>query len=93
MAMAYPEPEKGGRGKLSRNRDGLEDKTFRNNVSLARAVLHHSAALAQEVAAGIKRWMFRPPFSATNVFSWPIPEEAERVQTLETRVSQTIAAG
>ena len=46
--MIYPEPEKGGKGKLSRLRDGL-DKTMRNLVSMARTVLDFATELRQGV--------------------------------------------
>jgi hypothetical protein len=55
-AMIYPEPEKGGRGKLSRNRDGLEgnEKTWKNRLSQARTVLKHLPEMAKKVVAGDK---------------------------------------
>jgi ParB-like chromosome segregation protein Spo0J len=52
VAMIYPDPEKGGRGKASRFRDGLDDKALRNSVSKARAILRFSRSLAEAVMAG-----------------------------------------
>ena len=56
VAMMYPEPEKGGKGKRSRIQEGLVEpcKTFQNRVSQARTVLAHSSDLAQAVLAGSK---------------------------------------
>jgi ParB-like nuclease domain len=55
VAMMYPEPEKGGKGKRSRIQEGLDEprKTFQNRLSQARTVLAHSH-LAQAVLAGSK---------------------------------------
>jgi hypothetical protein len=41
VAMMYPEPEKGGKGKRSRIQEGLDEprKTFQNRLSQARTVL------------------------------------------------------
>jgi hypothetical protein len=54
LAMIYPEPEKGGRGKLSQIQEGFDEprKTVQNRLSQARAVLRHSFALAGEVTSG-----------------------------------------
>src|ERR1700688_2523176 len=56
VAMMYPEPEKGGKGKRSRIQEGLDEprKTFQNRLSQARTVLAHSSDLAQAVLAGSK---------------------------------------
>jgi ParB-like chromosome segregation protein Spo0J len=56
VAMVYPVPEKGGKGKRSRIQEGLDEprKTFQNRLSQARTVLAHSPDLAQSVLAGSK---------------------------------------
>jgi hypothetical protein len=53
VAMMYPEPEKGGKGKRSRIQEGLDEprKTFQNRLSQARTVLAHSPDLAQAQAS------------------------------------------
>src|SRR5260370_32283912 len=55
QAMGYAmvhEPEPGGRGKLTRNRENLS-RTMENRVSQARSVLRYSHKLAEAVAAGV----------------------------------------
>ncbi|WP_392711287.1 hypothetical protein [Rhizobium ruizarguesonis] len=55
MARAILKPEddnKGGRGKLSQDRDGLE-KSERNALAQARFVFRHEKALAQSVMNGV----------------------------------------
>jgi hypothetical protein len=56
VAMVYPVPEKGGKGKRSRIQEGLDEprKTFQNRLSQARIVLAHSSDLGQAVLAGSK---------------------------------------
>lgn len=56
LAMLYPEPEKGGRGKLSEISDGLgvSHGHAKNLLSQARAVLRHDQELARSVLAGAK---------------------------------------
>src|SRR4051812_49359088 len=53
LAMIYPEPEKGGRGKLSGIADGLANGISKgqahNLLSQARTILRHSKELAQDV--------------------------------------------
>jgi hypothetical protein len=52
--VAHPEPEKGGRGKLSQIWEGLGEsrKTAQNRLSEARTVLREAPDLAQLVVAG-----------------------------------------
>lgn len=50
LAMIHPVPEKGGRGKLSR--DGTVSEVSKQRLSLARAVLHYDQKLAQRVLDG-----------------------------------------
>jgi hypothetical protein len=56
VAMVYPVPEKGGKGKRSRIQEGLDEprKTFQNRLSQARIVFAYSPDLAQAVLAGSK---------------------------------------
>jgi hypothetical protein len=56
VAMIYPMPEKGGKGKRSRIQEGLDEprKTFQNRLSRARIVFAYSPDLAQAVLAGAK---------------------------------------
>jgi hypothetical protein len=54
VAMIYPEPAKGGRGKRSQNWEGIgSTKTAQNLLSQARTVLAHTPQLAQQVLAGL----------------------------------------
>lgn len=50
VAMLYPEPEKGGRGKKSKVTLEFSSQL----LSQARAVLVHSRPLAESVLAGVK---------------------------------------
>ena len=51
LAMIYPEPEKGGKGKHSK---ALETKGFSSaRLSQARAVLRYSLELAEAVSDGV----------------------------------------
>lgn len=52
LAMIYPEPEKGGRGKRSQNRESLS-RTMENRLSQCRSVLRHSRDLAETVLSGV----------------------------------------
>jgi hypothetical protein len=53
LAMIYPEPEKGGRGKKSVGTKAAEASGFSaRRLEQARSVLGHSRALAEQVAAG-----------------------------------------
>jgi hypothetical protein len=54
VAMVYPVPENGGKGKRSRIQEGLDEprKTFQNRLSKARTVFAYSPDLAQAVLAG-----------------------------------------
>ena len=53
VAMAYPEPEKGGRGKKSAATNcSPGERFFRSHLSEARAVLSYSPKLAKAVFAG-----------------------------------------
>lgn len=54
LAMIYPEPEKGGRGKRSQIQEGFNEprKTTQNRLSQARAILRYSKPLAEQVIAG-----------------------------------------
>src|SRR4051812_26948910 len=54
LAMIYPEPEKGGRGKRSQIQESFDEprKTVQNRLSQARAVRSHSMALAEAVMVG-----------------------------------------
>jgi hypothetical protein len=56
VALVYPVPEKGGKGKRSRIQEGLDEprKTFQNRLSQARIVFAYSPDLAQAVLAGSK---------------------------------------
>src|ERR1700693_2005647 len=51
VAMVYPVPEKGGKGKRSRIQEVLDEprKTFQNRLSQARIVFAYSPDLAQAV--------------------------------------------
>lgn len=51
VAMVYPEPEKGGRGKKSSR---TEEFTSAAHISRARTVLRHSRSLAEAVLVGGK---------------------------------------
>lgn len=51
LAMIYPEPEKGGRGKRSQFRESLS-RTQENRLSQARSVLRYSKPLAGDVMSG-----------------------------------------
>jgi len=51
VAMIYPNGEKGGRGKLSRYREGLS-RTEENNISKARSVMKHLPDKAKQVLSG-----------------------------------------
>lgn len=54
LAMMYPEPEKGGRGKKSAAENLLKISKFkRDRLDRARSVLHHSRSLAESVLKGI----------------------------------------
>jgi hypothetical protein len=53
LAMMYPEPEKGGRGKNTEARKAAETAGFSSRrLAEARAVLRHSRDLAESVIAG-----------------------------------------
>jgi hypothetical protein len=52
MAMMYPEPEKGGRGK-KKTVDETSALFSAKRLQLARAVLNHSRSLADSVLKGI----------------------------------------
>jgi hypothetical protein len=56
VAVVYPVPEKGGKGKRSRIQEGLDEprKTFQNRLSQARIVFAYSPDLARAVLAGSK---------------------------------------
>jgi hypothetical protein len=56
VALLYPEPEKGGRGKRSGNPDGFGERPGqeRNLLSNARTVLRFSRPLADSVLVGAK---------------------------------------
>ena len=53
LAMLYPEPEKGGRGKKDAARNPQENWEFTGErLRQARTILHHSQGLAEDVLAG-----------------------------------------
>ena len=52
VAMLYPEPEKGGRGKKGNGTKAAETAGFSyRRLAEARSVLRHSRALAEQVIA------------------------------------------
>jgi hypothetical protein len=54
LAMMYPEPEKGGRGKKSAALNSTVSVGFSaTRLNLARGILHHSRSLAESVLKGI----------------------------------------
>jgi ParB/Sulfiredoxin domain len=56
IAILYPDPEKGGRGKRSQFREGFDGearKTFQNRLTQARAVYRYSPELAAMVRDGV----------------------------------------
>jgi ParB-like nuclease domain len=57
VALLWPEPEKGGRGKRSRIQECLDEsrKTFQNRMSQARQILAYSRETALAVRDGNKR--------------------------------------
>jgi hypothetical protein len=55
VAMIQPEPEKGGRGKLSQIHEGLsksDKRTMQNNVSMARTIIKYAPDMADSVRLG-----------------------------------------
>jgi hypothetical protein len=54
MALMYPDPEKGGRGKNQEARKAVVSTGFSpERLKQARAVLHHPRSLAESVVKGI----------------------------------------
>jgi hypothetical protein len=54
VALVYPEPEKGGRGKRSEAINGPVSGQFsKQRLNEARTVLHHSRSPAESVLKGI----------------------------------------
>jgi hypothetical protein len=57
MAIMYPEPESGGRGKNVEARKAVETAGFSNSLlKQARAILRHSVDLASQVMAGTRHF-------------------------------------
>jgi len=58
LAMLYPNPEKGGRGKHSQIHESLDEskRVFQNRLSQARLILRVAEDLARQVMAGSKHF-------------------------------------
>lgn len=61
VAMIYPEPEKGGRGKKSLQNREFTDKTY---LGHARTVLNYAPEHGDTVLSGAMAWTARESLSA-----------------------------